>query len=352
MKEMRLILLTTGLMVTAVSFIFTGCTKEGPAGKDGKDANATCTQCHNFGDTIVTKIFQYDASKHASGSTTTEGSRTACAPCHTHQGFVEVLASGLDTTAAPFDDAAPINCRTCHNIHTTYTNGDWALRTTAPFHPRYDPTVTIDLAAAGGSANLCGRCHQARLTSPWITNPTSTTDSLKPTSSRWGPHNGPQSLILAGKGAFEVGAVPFDNSPHRDQVACITCHGATAQGNLVGGHTLWVANKEAGIDKVAGCTKAESCHPNATDFDIDGKQTEIEGKFNDLKTLLAAAGMLNVDSTSSNFMLLRTGKKYAQKDLAIFWNFKMIYADRSMGVHNYKYTRDMLQSGIDYFNTK
>ena len=360
MKKMRLILLATGLMVSAASFMFTSCTKEGPAGangkdgtngNDGKDANATCTQCHNFGDTIVTKIFQYDASKHASGSTTMEGTRTACAPCHTHQGFVEVLGSGLDTTAAPVYDAAPINCRTCHSIHSTYTNGDWALRTTASWNPKYDPTVTIDLAAKGGSSNLCARCHQVRIASPWLTNPTSTTDNVKATSTRWGPHHGPQGVMLAGKGAFEVGALPYDNSPHRDVAACVSCHGANAEGNLVGGHTLWVANAAEGIDNIAGCKKA-GCHPNATSFDIDGKQTEIEGLFADLKVKLAVANVLDTLPGSNNMLLKKPLKDLPQKVMAIYWNFQMVYADRSMGVHNYKYTRDMLQAGIDYYNSK
>ena len=119
-----------------------------------------------------------------------------------------------------------------------------------------------------------------------------------------------------------------------------------AKVDLVGGHTLWMADEGDGIDNIIGC-KAASCHPNATTFDIDGKQTEIEGKFQDLKVKLAAANMLD-----TNTMLLKTGKYYKQIQLAIFWNFQMIYSDRSMGVHNYKYTRDMLQSGIDYYNSK
>jgi len=68
---------------------------------------------------------------------------------------------------------------------------------------------------------------------------------------------------------------------------------------------------------------------------------------NTLKVQLATVKMLD-----TNTMLLKTGKKYSQKQLAIYWNFQMIEADRSMGVHNYKYTRDMLQSGIDYYNSK
>ncbi|MEI7981877.1 MAG: hypothetical protein WCI71_09490 [Bacteroidota bacterium] len=357
MKRLLRFIFAAGMMVSVAALMFTSCTKEGPQGPtgpkgndgtngtNGKDANATCTQCHNWSDSLVAKIFQYDASKHATGSTTFEGTRTACAPCHTSQGYLEVIESGSDTTLAPVFDGAPINCRTCHKIHQTYTTSDWALqpKATTAWHPKYDPTVTIDLAVDGGSSNLCGRCHQARKTSPWLTNPTSTTDSLKPTSSRWGPHHGTQGLILAGKGAFEVGAAAFGQTDHKGNASCGTCHQAPAQGDLVGGHTLWMANEAEGIENVAAC---KQCHSSATSFDVGGKQTEIEGMYETLKVKLAVANMLDTNS-----MLLKTGKKYAQKQLAVFWNFQMIYADRSMGVHNYLYVHDMLQSGIDYFTT-
>ena len=343
MRKFTLLALAGGLLLAMTGLVFTGCTKEGPA---GKDANATCTQCHNFNDTIVAKIFQYDASKHASGSTTMEATRNACAPCHSSQGFLECLASGADTTLTGYANAAPINCRTCHKIHETYTASDWALQTTASYTLKIDHTISMNFTGDGGTANLCGRCHQARKTSPWLSNPTSDVDSLKPTSNRWGPHHGPQSNILGGKGAFEIGALPFDDSPHRDLVACNTCHGASAQGNLVGGHTLWMADEAEGIDNVAGCKKS-GCHPNATNFDIDGKQTEIMGMYQQLKVKLAEANML--DTTT---MLLKTGKFYSQKQLAVFWNFLLVDADRSFGVHNYKYTHDMLQAGLDYFTAK
>jgi hypothetical protein len=351
MKNLKTLVLAAAMLFAGASVMFTSCTKEGPQGPpgangtDGTDANATCTQCHNFGDSLVAKIVQYDASKHGTGFTFFEN-RNTCAPCHTSQGFQECLKTGADTTAYAINDPAPTNCRTCHKIHETYSTADFALRTTAPYTLRIDHSKTMDFTADGGSGNLCGRCHQARYTTPWLTNPTSDVDSLKPTSSRWGPHHGPQSLVLGGQGAWEVGVVPFDNSPHRDLAACVTCHGATAQGNLAGGHTLWMTNEEEGITLTAGC-KTAGCHPNATSFDIDGKQTEISGMIQTLKVQLANANMLD-----TNTMLLKTGKKYSQLQLAIFWNFLMVEADRSEGVHNYKYTRDMLQSGIDYYNAK
>jgi len=360
MKKLMTLVFAAGMMVSVASLMFTSCTKEGPqgpagpAGHDGTDANATCTQCHNWSDSLVTKVFQYDASQHATGSTTFEGTRTDCAPCHASQGFVECLTTGSFKTAAPYYDAAPINCRTCHNIHKTYSSSDWALATVTPFRARYDSTVTIDLAAKGGSSNLCGRCHQARPASPGLSNPTSTTDSVKITSYRWGPHHGTQALFLAGKGAFEIGAVPFgQTTAHKDGASCSTCHQALAQGDLVGGHTLKMANVEGGspVENFIAC---KTCHSSATSFDINGKQTEIAGLFNTLKVKLAAANVLDTVVTSSHYMLLKgnissTSPKYfKQKQLSVYWNFQMVFADRSEGVHNYMYTHDMLQSGIDY----
>jgi hypothetical protein len=337
MKRVFMILAAAGMMIAVSS-----CTKEGPQGPPGTDANATCSQCHDFTDTIVAKVFQYDASQHATGSTVFEATRTACAPCHSSQGFEEVIQTNLDTTAAPIANAAEINCRTCHQIHTTYTNADWALKTTASFTTRTG--ASLDLAAAGGSANLCARCHQPRKAAPWITDPNGT-DSLNVTSTRWGPHHGPQGTMVAGLAAFEIGGATYGNSPHRNVASCGTCHGGYAQGDLVGGHTLHMTNPETG-DNVKVCQNA-GCHPEATDFDIDGVQTQIRGMYQTLKVQLATAGVLD-----TNTMLLKKKGKYTEATLAVYWNFCLVDSDRSMGVHNYKYTRDMLQAGINYFNAK
>jgi len=152
-----------------------------------------------------------------------------------------------------------------------------------------------------------------------LTSPSSNTDSISITSVRWGPHHGPQSNILAGKGAYND--LAFRNSKHRDTASCMTCHGKDAVGNTLGGHTLIISSPTAG-DNVAVC---KPCHPTASSFDIDGAQTTISGLFQQLKVKLANFNML--DTTT---MLIKP-KKYAQSDLAVFWNFQLIYADRSMG---------------------
>jgi hypothetical protein len=146
--------------------------------------------------------------------------------------------------------------------------------------------------------------------------------------------------MLAGKGAYNDAG--FGNSPHRDQVACMNCHGGSAQGKVVGGHSLWMTSDETG-DNVAVCVP---CHSSATSFDLGGAQTTIEGLLHELEVKLAAFNML--DTTT----MLLIPKKYAQADLAVFWNFQLVEADRSNGVHNYLYTYDLLTAGIAHFNGK
>jgi len=344
-------------MVMAVSgLIFIGCTKEGPQGpagangSNGKDANATCTLCHTFSDTIVVKVFQYDASKHASASTIAEAARSGCSGCHSHEGFLEKLQTGSTVTQA-YADAAPINCRTCHLIHSTYTPADWTLRSVTPVHPYIDTTASIDLSVTtngivDGTSNLCGKCHQARPAVPPLTNPKGT-DTIAITSNRWGPHHGPQFLMLAAKGAYEMGTAAFRTSPHKDKATCHDCHLGTAQGNFVGGHTLTMSSLSTG-DNVAVC---KPCHASiGTTFDYNGVQTEITTKLNQLKVLLVQNNILDsVNMVLKGSISATKPFKRPQIQLAIYWNFSMVYADRSMGVHNHLYTLDMLTDGIQYF---
>jgi hypothetical protein len=346
MKRSLFILLAGFLVIFSGILLTTSCTKEGPQGPSGVDASATCQQCHNFSDTITTKIFEYNGSQHASGDVVQRGaSGTSCAACHTAQGFHEVLNTGLDTTAVPIPDGAPINCRTCHKIHVTYTRDDWGLTTTSPFHPIVDKTSTIDLTGDNSISNLCGRCHQARKVSPWLTDPKGT-DLLTIASSntRWGPHHGPQSQMLAGKAAFEMGNSLYNSSNyHRANLSCASCHMSNPQGKFVGGHTLHMASEETG-DNVKYC-KTTGCHPSATSFDVNGKQTEIKDMLEQLKVKLAVANVFD-----TNKMTLKAGA-YSQIQLAVVWNFLMVEEDRSSGVHNYLYSHDMLQSGLDYMNS-
>jgi len=361
MKRLLTFFFTAGLFF-ASGLIFTNCTKEGPqgpggtAGTNGKDANATCTQCHNVSDTIVVKIFQYNASKHSKGSSLPVSTCIACAPCHCSQGFKECLVSNRDSTVFGFADAAPVNCRTCHNIHTSYTNVDWALKTSTFFTLRIDHDITMNLQGGKGfgkgSANLCGRCHQACKPDPWVTNPTGT-DYLTVRSGLWGPHFGTQSLVLGAKGAFEFGT-PFASGSHKDSASCTSCHGALCPDNLVpgnapsGGHTLNIGialASGANPAKIIGCDVA-GCHLNPmTEATMEEMMAEVKAKWTILLEKLIAKNIIDAADTlvkaSNSNPLIAT-----QKQMACVWNFKLVQYDKSWGMHNFTYTMNMLDASI------
>ena len=317
------------------------CTKEGPQGppgEDGEDANATCTQCHNFSDTLVARISQYEHSQHATGSTVYENG-VACAPCHTSQGFKEIIQTGDDSTAAVITDPAPINCRTCHKIHETYTTADYALRYNSAIPLRIGGI--LDLSGGSNNSNLCSKCHQPRMCFPWPDS-TFTQDSVYVTSDRFGPHHGTQSAILAGLGAWELsGSTGYASSPHRDSLSCTDCHGSAAVGVAAGGHTLRMTWLSSG-QEMENTEPCQECHSGLGSFDFNGIQTEIRALDDSLKSLLLTKGWI----TSSD--LLTVPRYYTKEQLQVIWNWFLVHNDRSYGVHNYRYSRDILRSGIDY----
>jgi len=118
------VIVTLGF-VTAM--IFSACTKEGPQGPpgqdgedgiNGQDGNATCGVCHDNSETVEIKIEQWGNSIHAIGGHNFEN-RTTCAPCHTSQGFKEVVNTDTTATLAAVENPSNINCYTCHKIHDT-----------------------------------------------------------------------------------------------------------------------------------------------------------------------------------------------------------------------------------------
>jgi hypothetical protein len=336
MKKLFTAIMALGMMIATASLLFTSCTKEGPQGPpgaDGQDMNATCTQCHNFSDDIVAKIVQYNASMHGTGQNF-ERNGVDCAPCHTSQGFREVLVSGLDTTAAAIMNPAPVNCRTCHQIHETYTTADWAVRTTDPITLMING-ATIDLA---GSANLCGRCHQSRKPNPY---PVLGKADVTINSDHWGPHYGSQGPVMGSTGAIEIpGSMSYNvTSGHKD-VSCYTCHGKEAYGAQAGGHTFYMSYAYHGQtrDNVAVCKQCHSSIQNT--FDLFGVQTEIGGLLTQLEDQLLMDGY--IDST-----LHIVPGTYTGEEAAIVMNYLLIHYDHSLGIHNYGYSKAVLVNAYE-----
>jgi hypothetical protein len=211
-------------------------------------------------------------------------------------------------------DVTHQDCRTCHQVHTTYTADDWALETTSPVALYAFEDVTYD----GGNGNLCANCHQPRRAFA------AENGEVNWDSAHYGPHHGPQAAMLLGQGGG--GAVEGAPGAHYSMVenTCAGCH-------------LGENDNHTFVPNVAAC---QACHSGAENFDINGVQTEVDGMLAELKEALIAKGMLTEEDESVVGV-------YPEAEAAALWNYIYIaHEDHSRGVHNPAYTKALLEASL------
>lgn len=299
----------------------------GTDGTDGVDGAMRCLECHNTA-TKQAVTLQYARSQHAFGEYVDyAGGRSECARCHSGGGFVEYLATG--EVDGNINVPVAISCSHCHNVHTTFELGDYALRSVAPVPFIADPTRNADF---GGNSNLCANCHQSRRAEPSTDIPGET---YRITSAHYGPHHGAQANVLAGFGFAEIAgsrAYPTTSIHLEADAACVTCHMGTYS-NGVGGHT-WLPN-------VAACNE---CHATS-DFNYGGVQADVQGQLDELRDLLVAAGVVEyVEADAAYEPVVGT---YPMVQAQAFFNWIGLSEDRSLGVHNPKYVDALLTNTIE-----
>ncbi len=283
----------------------------------------TCTECHNDTTLITGKKTAWKESVHGTGDAYLRGTSASCAGCHSGGGYSDRIAAGLAPNKVLVGDPNPTrqDCRTCHQIHTTYTGTDWALETTSAVSLYALPGKTFD----GGKGNLCASCHQPRTKAPVATN-----GVITGISTHWGPHHGPQSSVMLGTG----GAGPAGegtSAAHYQYVGdtCVACHmGST------GSHTY--------EPNVATC---KGCHTTATNFDVDGVQTAVQAKLDQLQGLLVAANVLNCDDPVEGCVPSVTQAPENVGNALFNW-ILVAREDKSKGVHNPGYTQALLDASI------
>jgi len=297
----------------------------------------TCTDCHNDTTVIAGKQTAWSESMHGTGGAYGRGKSASCAACHSGGAFSDMVAAGLTPNTVEAGDPNPTrqSCRACHQIHTSYTAADWALETTEPVALYAFEGVTYD----GGKGNLCANCHQPRrVIAGYIDDANGVTNV---SSSHWGPHHGPQSAMLLGQGgAGDVVGLP---SAHSMLVkdTCVTCHIGKDMP-----HTFEPA--------VSACVV---CHSDATNFDIDGVQTEVEELIVQVRDLLLAKGSLAAeteyeigdDGVIEEVVVGYHPVKgdYPSAEAAALWNYIFIaIEDGSLGVHNPGYTKTLLEASL------
>ncbi len=335
------------------TFLAASCVKEGPmgpAGADGKDGvdgtngtdgTAVCSACHNNNQLIFAIENQYVESGHAT-LPDFERSTGECAICHTSQGFIGNLNGTYNYSApgAEIKNPSPQNCYTCHNIHKTFTSADLALTVSGTITLR-NTTKTKNF----GKADVCATCHQGRTVANFPTN-VATPITV---GSRYGVHHGPQANVLAGVGfgLFEVGSGLVNSAHAGMQDACVTCHMGDAFGTQAGGHTLWLTYEyhEAETLNDKGC-KSTACHPSGENMLnlVEDTQTEIKVLLAELKTKLDAAGITSSGSDSN-----KSGS-FPGKVAGSYLTYMALVEDKSFGVHNPKYVKQLLENLIANLN--
>lgn len=306
----------------------------GAPGEPGQNALNTCSDCHHSDATIVAIEQQFDLSAHGFGNFELRGPDYAggsCVACHTHNGFV---AAATGEPANWDGGVASMNCRTCHQVHTTFEGDDYALTKTDPVTLVLTGN-TVDFPSVGG--NLCSECHQGREVSPVASADAAVTTMFTIGSFRYGPHYGPQANIYAAElpDALEFGdAVPIAPFLPHSELGCADCHmereHMIPSPGSAGGHNFDPTN--------ATCN---TCHITPADFDYNGLQTEVQGLMADLKVCLEAEGVLRADGYAVE-------GDHPEPYVAAFLVYKSFYYDGSDGVHQPRYATTMLGDALTF----
>ena len=382
MKKVKLL---SYLVILISGFMFLQCTSDKPIyapgldGADGVDGVdgidgvgvAECVACHNNEHREPIEA-SFDLSGHFLGTHTggNYGSRESCAQCHSNDGYVDLQERGFvqpggyysfgppqyviddnDTPDDPTDDflvidddpdsptfglplienesfnnSAKIRCTTCHGSHSTFDfendGNDMALRQGfRPVNLFYDPSISIDL----GISNTCVNCHQPR-NSYVVPGPV---DDYTNSSSRFGPHHGPQSTVLFGiLGAEVSGSVPYPAAGSNGHVAvsCTGCHmGETTDGSD-GAHSF--------IPTGNSCAE---CHA------IDIENLEIANFESDMATL--KSGLIDLGVLQENDRPIPG--TYPANVAQALWNYRTLLEDQSNGIHNPEYAKALLTNSIE-----
>ena len=318
----------------------------GPEGPMGMAGTANCIECHGASQLIAGKMLQYEQSTHYDGGHYYE-TRTFCAGCHTSQGFLELLETGATSTAVEVEDPLPPNCYACHKIHQNYDTTDWALTNPDPV-TFWLTGETMDL----GAGNQCIQCHQARirnLNTPFdpLPPPLDSDTMIYLTTTRYGPHHGSQGMVFTGSGGSENATASFDNSLHTsligaDGKACVTCHMATYNAELqAGGHQFGLVSADGELNE-NGCI---ACHDEGEAEDlIATTQTEIKGMLYDLGGKLMELGLLEDTIGSRAWRSIQD--TFPSAHIGALWNAVYLHEDQTLGVHNYKYTKALLEESL------
>ena len=325
------------------------------------NTSGVCNQCHaanpigghhSLGNYWALSVH----AKWPDGQTTAQ---PGCYPCHSGSAFVKWAKAGkssstvYDTTTvggqpSPTNDGnVAVGCPTCHDPHTL------ELRTTTLDSLRngYVPPANY-----GGMGRLCMNCHNARYS---VKSRVTNTPPYYGWTDRFGPHHNPQADMYFGSNGYQYGDTTITGLITHSTVAdaCVTCHMAAGAnpGNLTQPNHTWAMVDSLGNPTLSGLLACQPCHGTITnytdirasaDYDgngkIEGFQTEVLGLLAKLKNRLPHDSTGEVVSMKADSLKVKGN----QKLIGDIWNYWFVKEDRSIGVHNPKYTIALLQKAL------
>ncbi len=345
------------------ALMFASC--EGPAGPPGQDmTSSTCLECHGDAQDLIR--FQFNSSAHNVGAIAVDyaGGRKSCAPCHSHELYVEWAETG--SVAEDVTNPSPWQCKTCHSIHKTFEPDDLAFRAGGAV------TMSDGTEVDAGNNNTCINCHQARHEPGDYVETAAYTEDVKYTGSDYdaekaaatageiawgpagkikydngvdtiiitfdvptthayinsthaGPHHGPQGSLWAGKTGAGVTSSQF--AAHEG--GCVTCHMGPESGHS--------------FKPVEGNCMVTGCHSAVPEASI----SSMRGRLEAIGKELAARHIVEIDPDwkAGEPLFGSAEPKLASVTLAEFnawFNFMYLVEDRSNGAHNPTYAKAML----------
>ncbi len=291
---------------------------------EGGQSLSLCADCHH----ALLELWEESGHAHAidgPGSIeefSAEFNRSSCAGCHTSEGFAK--AHDEDLAAMPLPEVASlIGCVTCHDPHDAANEAQ--LRTTDDYSVLYDSNYPATFTGYG-TAQVCVQCHHAR-------RDVDNVDSqIADGYDHFGPHGSPQMDMFLGTGSYEIEGYDYESGRfggdgHMHQSisgGCVSCHMVPTGEHEDPGHSF--------EPNVSACT---GCHGGAADFDINGFQTEIQNKMDQLAALIGVDQEYWGDPDST------TAEQRAAAYAHVF-----VGNDGSHGVHNPDYAEALLDNAI------
>jgi predicted CXXCH cytochrome family protein len=271
--------------------------------------SGTCGYCHEF--SSKSSVYsQYLGSAHVLTMDTpkerVDMNSKPCAPCHTKQGYQQVILGG-DESSAPYEEPVGIVCVTCHDPHSGEA-GTGMLR-------------------AGEVEKSCG-CHDRIFRNE--------PDYFSVC---------PQGYIVEGTGGKELEGKTYPVGKHATvEKNCAGCHMVQVTDqelvDRVGGHTFKVATKGDApiVMNTQGCL---GCH------DSMGLERMRESQAKTKKLMDTLADLLPKRAEAPDEPKFPADPTLSEKESMASYNYYTVLQDGTRGVHNPSYVRQLLQDSID-----